>query len=79
MPESKLENFNFQDENETSKIDKFIKTLKFKIFNVQCIGLKYYLSSYSYEIILIPVLLFQLLSFSFNESVKLLLNKFIVY
>jgi hypothetical protein len=79
MTQSKLENFNFQDDNETSKIEKFIKTLKYKIFNVQSLGLKYYLSSYSYEIILIPVLLFQLLSFSFNENVKLLLNKFIVY
>ena len=69
MLESKLENLKFQDENEISKFQKLLLTIKFKLFNVQCLGLKYYRSSLSYEMISIPILLFQLLSYSFYESV----------
>ena len=67
MPESKLENLNFQDDYKNSKIDKLLSNIKIKIFNVQCLGLKHYVQSYSYEMFSIPILLFQLLSFSFFE------------
>ena len=69
MQESTLENLKFQDEDGNSKIEKFLLNIKIKLFDVQYLGLKYYSSSLSYEIISIPILLFQLLSYSFYESV----------
>ena len=69
MQESTLENLKFQDEDGNSKIEKFLLNIKIKLFDVQYLGLKYYRSSLSYEIISIPILLFQLLSYSFYESV----------
>lgn len=72
MPESRFENLHIHEENEKSKLDKYLGTLKIKLFNVQCLGLKYYMSSPSFEIISIPILLFQLLSYSFHDSVILI-------
>ena len=69
MQECKLENLNFQYQNENPKFKKLLLNIKLKLFNVQYLGLKYYRASLSYEIISIPILLFQLLSFSFNEKV----------
>ena len=71
MQECKLENLNFQDQNENPKFKKLLLNIKLKLFNVQYLGLKYYRSSLSYEIISIPILLFQLLSYSFYETVQL--------
>ena len=72
MAESKLENLNLQYDNDNSKIDKILTNLKIRLFNAQCLGLKYYMSSPSFEIISIPILLFQLLSYSFHDSVILI-------
>ena len=69
MQESTLENLKFQDEDGSSKIEKFLLNIKIKLFDVQYLGLKYYTASLSYGIISIPILLFQLLSYSFYESV----------
>ena len=72
MPEINLENLNFHDDNKETKLDKFLTNFKIKLFNVQCLGLKYYMTSPSFEIISIPILLFQLLSYSFHDSVILI-------
>ena len=72
MPESRFENLHIQEENEKSKLDKYLRTLKIKLFNVQCLGLKYYMSSPSFEIISIPILLFKLLSYSFHDLLILI-------
>ena len=74
MPEINLENLNFHDDNKETKLDKFLTNFKIKLFNVQCLGLKYYMTSPSFEIISIPVLLFQLLSYSFDNSVNFIFN-----
>ena len=59
MAESKLENLNLQYDNDNSKIDKILTNLKIRLFNAQCLGLKYYMSSTSYEVITIIISLFQ--------------------
>ena len=69
MAESKLENLNLQYDNDNSKIDKILTNLKIRLFNAQCLGLKYYISSTSYEVITIIISLFQLLSFTFYDNV----------
>ncbi len=74
MPEINLENLNFHDDNEETKLDKFLTYFKIKLFNVQCLGLKYYMTSPSFEIISIPILLFQLLSYSFDNSVNFIFD-----
>ena len=66
MPESRFENLHIQEENEKSKLDKYLRTLKIKLFNVQCLGLKYYMSSPSFEIISIPILLLFLILLNFK-------------
>ena len=75
MIESKIENLNLQDNNEKAKIDKILSNLKVKLYNLQCLGLKYYMSSTSYEVITIIISLFQLLSYSFFEIVKYIILK----
>ena len=50
MPESRFENLHIQEENEKSKLDKYLRTLKIKLFNVQCLGLKYYKNSLKFSI-----------------------------
>ena len=74
MPEINLENLNFHDDNKETKLHEFLTNFKIKLFNVQCLGLKYYMTSPSFEIISIPVLLFQLLSYSFDNSVNFIFD-----
>ena len=69
MAESKLENLNLQYDTNNSKMEKVFTNLKIRLFNAQSLGLKYYMSSTSYEVITIIISLFQLLSFSFYENV----------
>ncbi len=73
MPESKLENLNLQYDTNNSKMEKVFTNLKIRLFNAQSLGLKYYMSSISYEVITIIISLFQLLSFSFYENVYILI------
>ena len=69
MPESKLENLNLQYDTNNSKMEKVFTNLKIRLFNAQSLGLKYYMSSTSYEVITIIISLFQLLSFTFYDNV----------
>lgn len=64
--------FNFKQSEETSKLELFVQKIKNLIFSLQYILLKYQTSSMWLEILSMIVQLFQLLFFSFDQTVKFL-------
>lgn len=62
--------FNFKQSEETSTFEIFTQKIKNLIFSLQYMLLKYQTSSMWLEILSLMIQLFQLLFFSFDQTVK---------
>ena len=62
--------FNFKQSEETSTFEIFTQKIKNLIFSLQYMLLKYQTSSMRLEILSLMIQLFQLLFFSFDQTVK---------